>query len=51
LPGIAFDIDNPQDLRRFSRLASATRAGTLIAAHIAEIDQAASRDARVGGQG
>jgi 2-phospho-L-lactate guanylyltransferase len=37
LPGIAFDIDNPQDLRQFSRLASATRAGTLIAEHAAEI--------------
>ena len=33
LPGIAFDIDNPQDLHHFSQLGSATRAGTLIAAH------------------
>jgi 2-phospho-L-lactate/phosphoenolpyruvate guanylyltransferase len=37
LPGIAFDIDNPQDLQQFSRLGSATRAGTLIAAHAAKI--------------
>jgi 2-phospho-L-lactate guanylyltransferase len=37
LPGIAFDIDNPQDLQHFSRLGSRTRAGTLIAAHAAEI--------------
>jgi 2-phospho-L-lactate/phosphoenolpyruvate guanylyltransferase len=37
LPGIAFDIDNPQDLQQFSRLGSTTRAGTLIAAHAAEI--------------
>ena len=37
LPGIAFDIDNPQDLQHFSRLGSTTRAGTLIAAHAAQI--------------
>jgi len=37
LPGVAFDIDNPQDLQQFSRLGSTTRAGTLIAAHAAEI--------------
>ena len=40
LPGIAFDIDNPQDLDHFSRLGSATRAGTLIAAHLDEIGRA-----------
>jgi 2-phospho-L-lactate/phosphoenolpyruvate guanylyltransferase len=33
LPGIAFDIDNPQDLDHFSGLGSKTRAGTLIAEH------------------
>lgn len=33
LPGIAFDIDNPQDLQHFARLRSATRAAALIAAH------------------
>jgi 2-phospho-L-lactate/phosphoenolpyruvate guanylyltransferase len=33
LPGIAFDIDNPQDLDHFARLRSATRAGKLIEAH------------------
>jgi 2-phospho-L-lactate/phosphoenolpyruvate guanylyltransferase len=32
LAGIAFDIDNPQDLQHFARLKSATRAATLIAA-------------------
>jgi 2-phospho-L-lactate guanylyltransferase len=37
LPGISFDIDNPQDLQHFSRVGSTTRAGTLIAAHAAEI--------------
>jgi 2-phospho-L-lactate guanylyltransferase len=31
LPGIAFDIDNPQDLHHFARLGSQTRAGRLIA--------------------
>ena len=30
LPGIAFDIDNPQDLHHFARLGSRTRAGRLI---------------------
>ncbi len=37
LPGIAFDIDNPQDLHLFSQRGSTTRAGTLIVAHAAEI--------------
>jgi 2-phospho-L-lactate/phosphoenolpyruvate guanylyltransferase len=37
LPGIAFDIDNPQDLHHFARLKSKTRAGTLIAAHANEM--------------
>ena len=37
LPGIAFDIDNPQDLQHFARLRSATRAATLIAAHANEM--------------
>jgi 2-phospho-L-lactate guanylyltransferase len=32
LPGIAFDIDNPDDLAHFARLGSQTRAGRLIAA-------------------
>jgi 2-phospho-L-lactate guanylyltransferase len=40
LPGIAFDIDNPQDLHHFAQLGSTTRAGTLIANHAAEIDRA-----------
>jgi 2-phospho-L-lactate guanylyltransferase len=31
LPGIAFDIDNPQDLHHFARLDAHTRAGKLIA--------------------
>jgi 2-phospho-L-lactate guanylyltransferase len=34
LPGVAFDIDNPQDLHHFARLRSATRAGALIAGHL-----------------
>ena len=38
LPGIAFDIDNPQDLHHFARLGSTTRAGTLISEHAGEID-------------
>jgi 2-phospho-L-lactate/phosphoenolpyruvate guanylyltransferase len=42
LPGIAFDIDNPQDLHHFARLGSTTRAGTLIAAHQAEIGPVAA---------
>jgi 2-phospho-L-lactate guanylyltransferase len=37
LPGIAFDIDNPQDLHHFARLGSTTRAGTLISHHAGEI--------------
>ena len=37
LPGIAFDIDNPQDLHHFARLKSETRAATLIAAHANEM--------------
>ena len=37
LPGIAFDVDNPQDLHHFAQLKSATRAATLISAHAAEI--------------
>jgi len=37
LPGIAFDIDNPQDLHHLARLKSKTRAGTLIAAHASEM--------------
>jgi len=36
LPGIAFDIDNPQDLHHFARLGSKTRAGRLIAEHTSE---------------
>jgi 2-phospho-L-lactate/phosphoenolpyruvate guanylyltransferase len=42
LPGIAFDIDNPQDLHHFQQLGSKTRAGTLIAAHMSEIGAPAS---------
>jgi 2-phospho-L-lactate guanylyltransferase len=30
LPGIAFDIDNPEDLARFARLGRHTRAGALL---------------------
>jgi 2-phospho-L-lactate guanylyltransferase len=41
LPGVAFDIDNPQDLHHFAQLGSNTRAGALIAAHAGEIDQSA----------
>lgn len=37
LPGIAFDIDNPQDLHHFARLKSATRAATLIAEHAKDV--------------
>jgi 2-phospho-L-lactate guanylyltransferase len=36
LPGIAFDIDNPQDLHHFARLGSRTRAGRLVAEHVDE---------------
>jgi 2-phospho-L-lactate/phosphoenolpyruvate guanylyltransferase len=43
LPGIAFDIDNPQDLHHFARLRSRTRAGSLIAAHEDEIGGAPQR--------
>ena len=43
LPGIAFDIDNPQDLDHFARLGSMTRAGRLIAEHAAEIATSAAR--------
>lgn len=39
LPGIANDIDNPQDLDHFLRLNSTTRAGTLISTYAAEISQ------------
>jgi 2-phospho-L-lactate guanylyltransferase len=42
LPGIAFDIDNPQDLHHFALLGSATRAGALVAAHARQIGQAAA---------
>jgi 2-phospho-L-lactate guanylyltransferase len=31
LPGIAFDIDNPDDLKRFAALGSSTRAGRFVA--------------------
>jgi 2-phospho-L-lactate guanylyltransferase len=48
LPGIAFDIDNPQDLHHFARLGSATRAGTLIAAHAAEIGLDGRHEERAG---
>jgi 2-phospho-L-lactate guanylyltransferase len=37
LPGIAFDIDNPQDLHHFARLETTTRAGRLIAEHASEM--------------
>lgn len=37
LPGIAFDIDNPQDLHHFARLRANTRAGRLIARHANEM--------------
>jgi 2-phospho-L-lactate/phosphoenolpyruvate guanylyltransferase len=46
LSGLAFDIDNPQDLHHFARLGSGTRAGWLIAEHASEIGQAATRAAR-----
>jgi 2-phospho-L-lactate guanylyltransferase len=46
LPGVAFDIDNPQDLHHFARLGSRTRAATLIAAHAAEIGRDAALSAR-----
>jgi 2-phospho-L-lactate guanylyltransferase len=34
LPGIAFDIDNPQDLHHFARLRTPTHAGKLVAKHL-----------------
>jgi len=37
LAGIAFDIDNPQDLHHFARLESKTRAAALIAEHANEM--------------
>ena len=37
LPGIAFDIDNPQDLHHFAQRGSTTRAGTLISSCATEI--------------
>src|SRR5258708_10829439 len=36
LPGIAFDIDNPQDLHHFARLGTRTRAGRFLAKHAGE---------------
>lgn len=42
LPGIAFDIDNPQDLDHFALLGSGTRAGALVAAHAEEIIRTAA---------
>jgi 2-phospho-L-lactate guanylyltransferase len=36
LPGIAFDIDNPQDLDHFARLGTRTRAGRLLAENASE---------------
>jgi 2-phospho-L-lactate guanylyltransferase len=33
LPGIAFDIDNPQDLHHFARLKACTSAGRFLAEH------------------
>jgi 2-phospho-L-lactate guanylyltransferase len=36
LPGIAFDIDNAQDLHHFAQLGSRTRAGMLLAEHANE---------------
>jgi 2-phospho-L-lactate guanylyltransferase len=47
LPGIAFDIDNPQDLHHFAQLGSNTRAGALLAAHAGEIGNAAPLAARL----
>jgi 2-phospho-L-lactate guanylyltransferase len=45
LPGLAFDIDNPQDLHHFAQLGSNTRAGALIAAHAGEIGKATASSA------
>jgi 2-phospho-L-lactate guanylyltransferase len=42
LPGIAFDIDNPQDLHHFAQLGSTTRAGRLIAAEAAAVAASAA---------
>jgi 2-phospho-L-lactate guanylyltransferase len=36
LPGIAFDIDNPQDLHHFAKLGSRTRAGRFLAENASE---------------
>ncbi len=36
LPGIAFDIDNPQDLHHFARLDTRTRAGRFLAENASE---------------
>jgi 2-phospho-L-lactate guanylyltransferase len=36
LPGIAFDIDNPQDLDHFAQLGSRTRAGRFLAENVSE---------------
>ena len=36
LPGIAFDIDNPQDLHHFAQLRSRTRAGRFLAENASE---------------
>ena len=36
LPGVAFDIDNPQDLHHFARLGTRTCAGRLVAEHANE---------------
>ena len=41
LPGIAFDIDNPEDLHHFAQRKSATRAGLFVAAHFGEIGRTA----------
>ncbi|MBV9825253.1 MAG: 2-phospho-L-lactate guanylyltransferase [Alphaproteobacteria bacterium] len=38
LPGIAFDIDNPEDLKRFAALGSDTRAGRLVAENAGMIE-------------
>jgi 2-phospho-L-lactate guanylyltransferase len=46
LPGIAFDIDNPQDLHHFARLGSTTRAGTLIAQHADQLLPARGEEVR-----
>jgi 2-phospho-L-lactate guanylyltransferase len=48
LAGIAFDIDNSQDLHHFLRLNSTTRAGTLISEHAAEIGQDGAAEKALG---